>query len=903
MTEHPLSHTRMTRSRLYTLIDSFEADIRRLLIRYILDHLEEEVALGPSFAKAAERCRIEESNDHTSIVEYLDLQESYDILNRHRLSLPADLGDELRSNTRKIYELVGIRNRVMHGRPLLTGDAEKAISVCGAFTTRYWTTTCEALRHLEKDPAWEPVFEVKEKPAERILHNLPLPEYDETGLIGRSSDCKQILKHLRRRREPIITVVGEGGIGKTAVALEAAYSLLDDADCPFECILWVSLKTEKLTTGGVISISDAVKDVAGAARQLGQAVITDFSGGVADLARLLEGVSTLLIIDNLETITGTEITTLYDELPDSVSYLFTSRVGVGQFERRIVLNPLVDRDACILFRNFAKARNISRLLRISDQTVHETVSRLRNSPLAIRWYILSVEAGREPHNLLSNQDELLDFCVRSVYDRLGIQAQTVLSVLYSLDRDSTFDELAVLTDGSIDDLRSAVHDLLASSLTILEPDNENQLVSRVRLTEVSRQFLRRVNPPSARIVEAILVKERELRESEGFRRAEEQARSLAPNVVRVQSAYEQPVAYLLRLALLSSKEEDISKATEYINRARALNAEYWEVDRVEAFILSSAGQVEQATALYRSALRKIDTEGAAVVSYFFAGHLARKASDLRQGLEYAIKAHSYFQSSETAQLLGAILVWSGNFAEGQEYLEYALDDARGRSRLITLTSLVDSWRQWSDYLIEHEHSMLDAFYKASAGYALGSKEMRKGTYDIKLAESVLGCCASAISAITMGSVEEINFGRPVVDMLEFIRDQHLVFENCRSWIYFPECLSRLSRFSRSTPTILALCQEIFARSGVTDMTQGRTKEVLVGRFRNWQNTYGFIEHSSYPEGIFCPASVIENLNVRGEEVDLRGRSASFTIGPSIGPSGDTRSERADWVRLDDPVSS
>jgi tetratricopeptide (TPR) repeat protein len=899
MAEHSLSHTRMTRSRLYVLIDSFETDMRRLLLRYVLDHLEEELALGPNFAKAAAR-RLSEGggNDDTSIVEYLDLQESYDILNRHRLSLPADLGDELRTNTQKIYELVGIRNRVMHGRPLVAGDAEKAISVCGAFTTRYWTMTCEALRRLQRDPAWEPVFEVKTK--ERILHNLPLPEYDETGLIGRSADCNQIRNHLHRRREPMITVVGEGGIGKTAVALETAYGLLDDADCPFECILWVSLKTERLTTDGVMSISDAIKDVAGAARRLGEAVITDFSGGVEDLARLLEGVSTLLIIDNLETITGAEIITLYDQLPDSVSYLFTSRVGVGQFERRIVLNPLADRDACILFRNFAKARNVSRLLRISDQTIRETVSRLRNSPLAIRWYILSVEAGREPHSLLASQDELLDFCVRSVYNRLGVQAQTVLSVLYSLDRDSTFDELAVLTDGSIDDLRRAVHDLLASSLTILEPDNENQLVSRVRLTEVARQFLLRVNSPSAHIVEAILSKERELRESEEFRRADEQARSLSPNVVRIQSTHEQPVAYLLRLALLASKKEDISNATKCINRARALNAEYWEVDRVEAFILSSVGRVEQATALYRSALRKIsDAEGIAVVSYFFAGHLARKALDLRQGLEYATKAHSYFRSFETAQLLGTILAWSGKFAEGQEYLEHALDEARGRARLITLTSLVDSWKRWSDYLIEHEHSMLDAFYKASAGYTLGSKEIRSGIYDKKLADGVLECCASAISAVTTGSVEEAIFGRSLVDVLEFIRDQRSTFEKCKSWIYFPGHLRRLSRFSRCTPSIRILCEKISAQSGVTAMIQQRTKEILVGRFRNWQDTYGFIEHPSYPENVFCPASAIENLNVRGEEVDLSGRSVSFTISPS----DDGRRERANWACLNDPISS
>ena len=213
-----LQNTRMSRSRLYVLIDSFENDMRNILARYILDYLPEAEALGPVYDKTNDRRNTDDPTGRTSIVSYLEMQEAYDCLNRHREMLPEELGRELRSNTPLLNQLVQIRNRVMHGRPLNPGDPENAINACIAFSTRYWNTIREALDHLQSDPTWEPAFEQQPRLSERTLHNLPLPEYDETGLIGRSSDCRKITGWLLKRREPIITIRGEGGIGKTALA-------------------------------------------------------------------------------------------------------------------------------------------------------------------------------------------------------------------------------------------------------------------------------------------------------------------------------------------------------------------------------------------------------------------------------------------------------------------------------------------------------------------------------------------------------------------------------------------------------------------------------------------------------------------------------------------------------------
>ena len=898
-----VSHTKMTRARLYILVDSFENDMRRCIDRYILDHLGELEAFGSSYDKIRDRMDRDSAAGGGSISDYLYLQEAYDVLNRHRDSLPTDLSRELRHNSQSVQDLLPIRNRVMHGRPLLSGDTERATTVCHSFRARYWNSTHETLDHLVRDPTWEPSYSLEARRSDRVLHNLPLPEYDETGLIGRGSDCQRVRSLLLRRRDPMITIVGEGGIGKTAVALEIAYSILDDPASPYECILWTSLKTERLTAHGVIEIADAIRDVTGAARSLASALDDSFSGGVADLAEALEGVTTLLVIDNLETVSGAEITDLYDTLPESVTYLFTSRVGVGQFERRIPLEPLGTRDAGILFRSFARSRGIERLATLPNPAVADVVSRLRTSPLAIRWYVLAVEAGRQPADILANQEELLAFCVKSVYDELAPNARHILAMLFALERSATYDELALFAELSPDELRRSVQTLLGGSMVAVESDIENPLISRIRPTEAAVQFLRRVSPPDPLLVAGTVEKERQLRISEERRRADEHARSLAPVVVRINSDHDAPTAHLLRLALIASRQGNLNTALSNVEKARGLNPEFWEVDRVEAFILSTARHVDQASTLYRSALRKADTDEArAVTSFFFAGHLARKELRPKQAIEYAKVAHEYFRTPETAHQLGGMMVWCGDYRDGQEMLEVALEEAQGKTRLIVMTSLVESWRRWSEHLLEQEHNPLEAAHKAYAGFNLGAHDLRTGISDTRLADSILDTGTALIRASITVVSRRNRFEKQVKEVLELVVDFADLFQRCSSWRRFLAHAAKLCRSKNATADLRGLYVQLTTQAG-PDSTPEGSNDVgipMTGRVCAWRGTFGFVEHSSYPDNVFFPASVVENLNEPGEEVNLAGRAVQFVVGES----DDGRRPRASRVRLitDDEAS-
>lgn len=787
----------------------------------------------------------------------------------------------------------------MHGRPLQAGDPETAVSVCRNFRTRYWNTLRGALDHLDADPTWEPAFEDQGRRSDRILHNLPLPEYDETGLIGRTEDCKKIVSHLLKRRESMLTITGEGGIGKTATALEVAYMLVDNVDSPYECILWVSLKTERLTASGVVGIVNSIRDVTGAARKLGQAFDTDFRGGINELAEALEGIETLLIIDNLETVDGEEVIALYERLPESVNYLFTSRVGVGQFERRILMGPLKEKDASSLFRQFARSREIARLVRLEPGTVREVVKRLRYSPLAIRWYILSIEAGEQPNLALENQEELLDFCVRSVYDSVTPATQEVLLILYALERDATFDELAILGDVSVDALRRSVHELLNGSLVRLENDPDGSLVSKVNLTEAAKSYLRRVNAPNAIAVNAILEREQDFRRSAERRRNDEKARKLAPNVVRTRTNNDEPVAHLLRKALSESKDGAFGQSLDLVEKARSMSPDFWEVDRVQGFILSAQGNIEGATSAYLAAFRKArssdDSLAEAVVSYFFAGHLARKAHEVQKATEYARISHKYFNSAETAQTLGSYLIWMYEFSEGQTLLEWALERAGGKIKLITLTALVDSWRRWSEYLLDREHRGLEAADKAQAGFSIGEQEVRGGVSDLRLFDGVLESFSQYIRCITSPGIDGSVKDEQTLRMARRVSTQLFTFEACRGWRHFPGDVAKLRRTSNNLE-IQDICDKIldYARPGdyqELDIPDPQRKEVTEGVVKTWVGHYGFIAHPRFLNNVFFHESSVEN---REEECpgDLTGRVVRFI--PSTDADG---RDRANWVHI------
>src|SRR4029077_2377209 len=140
-----------------------------------------------------------------------------------------------------------------------------------------------------------------------IPHNLPLPEFDDTGFLGRDKDRKEVTR-LLLSPHPVVTVVGEGGLGKTALTLRCLYDLLELKAGKYDAIIWASLKTKMLTSVGVEEIKDCIASTLGlvqnVAAALGAPVIQTetVEGLLEEIKDYMSHLKIILAIDNLETI-------------------------------------------------------------------------------------------------------------------------------------------------------------------------------------------------------------------------------------------------------------------------------------------------------------------------------------------------------------------------------------------------------------------------------------------------------------------------------------------------------------------------------------------------------------------------------------------------------------------------
>jgi tetratricopeptide (TPR) repeat protein len=694
------------RWRLYALIDALEGDLRDALREWVLPFKNLDEILG-SRAPLIRQRAVDEGVVETDadFVSYLDFHDAFSLLNRHEAMIPATVARVIKEQTPRLDVFVPVRNRVMHGRPLLPDDPELTLRLCSDLldSRAPWPRLRVVTKHLLDDPTWTPLVAGPRPRLERILHNLPIPDFDETGLLGRDQENTRAVTMLLKRQHRVLTIVGEGGIGKTALAVKSLYDVVDHVDCPYEAILWSSLKTEMLTGRGVKEIADAARDVIGITRSLGAAFDDDFAGSVSDLAEALEGVTSLVVIDNLETASAQEIIELTDGLPPTTSFLLTSRVGLGELERRVPLEPLNEQAAEIMFRKLAERRELPHLSKLPATQIRAYVRKLRHTPLAIKWFIEAVDAGGQPDELLRDQTMLLNFCMSSIYESLDEAARDLLAVLYAVDQALGLSDMAIVSDLSLDDLRRGVHELRRRSLVDVHALPGAALVQRYSLAPATREYMRTAAQPAEDVLGSVQARLVELRRSETHRRRDEARAFLMPHAVALVSDEQKPLAHLLREAYFANRDGDIDTARSLISDARRLDPEFFEVPRIEAFV-EAGHRPDRAIELYQEAHALAPPQFKGKVAFFHAGLLMSilKAPDLAEPL--AEEAHSALQVAETALRLAQVRLALGKFDAAAQLLEEAAATANDeRTSTIARTQLAQVAARQVDRLRRADH--------------------------------------------------------------------------------------------------------------------------------------------------------------------------------------------------------
>ncbi|MCI4169190.1 NB-ARC domain-containing protein [Bacillus spizizenii] len=271
-----------------------------------------------------------------------------------------------------------------------------------------------------------------------ITHNLP--SRWSGSFIGRSFDMEAIRQWMLSP-SPVCLITGWAGMGKTTIALEAAYSCVDDtSDWPaFNSIIWVSADWKGL------SFSDFLNTIAyqlGRAEQIDKSINEKRFVVRNALANYTREKPVLLIVDSIDT-AEREIHEFITSLPQGVKVLLTARENVKQTYREsfgemaaIQLSGLDQTDALEFFQQEVhrclqtcnlpyKREKLEQLLHLSSELKYEFISATAGNPKAMALSIaymsdddipaqqLIHELGKAGYSLL----ELFEFLFGRTWDR------------------------------------------------------------------------------------------------------------------------------------------------------------------------------------------------------------------------------------------------------------------------------------------------------------------------------------------------------------------------------------------------------------------------------------------------------------------------------------------------------
>ncbi|MEG7335960.1 NB-ARC domain-containing protein [Bacillus sp. 0102A] len=302
-----------------------------------------------------------------------------------------------------------------------------------------------------------------------ITHNLP--SRWSGHFIGRSFDMEAIRQWMLSP-SPVCLITGWAGMGKTTIALEAAYSCVDDtSDWPaFNSIIWVSADWKGL------SFSDFLNTIAyqlGRTEQIDKSISEKRFVVRNALANYTREKPVLLIVDSIDT-ADRDIHEFIISLPQGVKVLLTARENVKQTYREslgemtaIQLSGLDQTDALEFFQQEVhrclqtcnlphKREKLEQLLQLSSDLKFEFISATAGNPKAMALSIaymsdddipaqqLIHELGKAGYTLL----ELFEFLFGRTWDRCNEDTRKLWQTLCFFSKPP--DEKSLATAAGLD---------------------------------------------------------------------------------------------------------------------------------------------------------------------------------------------------------------------------------------------------------------------------------------------------------------------------------------------------------------------------------------------------------------------------------------------------------------------
>ena len=705
----------ISRLTLFAVIGAVETDLREIISNYLGLRTDPQDVLGPVLAKQILE-RFEKDFGRSAIpptveqlLAYIDFADSYTLINANADSFADDIAKHVRSVTSLLEKLVPIRNRVMHSRPLLFDDFATVLDIAEILTSSPdypWVNVKSTLLRLEKEPSFVLNLEIPSYFEENKKHNLPIPDFDETGFLGRKRQASDLQKHVLGPY-PVVSLVGDGGIGKTALALKVAYDVLDMPNCPFEAIVWATSKTTQLTAKEIRRIEGAISDSLGIFRRIADELAGSTDNPMEEVIEYLGAFKILLIIDNLETVLDERIRQFLGMLPSGSKVLITSRIGIGAYEYPQKLQAMDRSEAVDLLRAIARSRGVMDLVRLDNAKLVDFCRRMKYNPGYIKWFVSAVQAGTRPEEVLSRPDVFLDFCMSNVYEYLSLTGRTVLRSMLGLPGRHSLAELAFINDIEANELQPVIYELLRTNMVIMSSTVQgSSFESHYDISDLARTYLTRLYPINPKEFEKLIKRKRQLVAAGEEFQAAQNADPYSFYSLTLRSRSDFIVAKHLVDALRQSKEKNFPAAEGFIQKARDLAPEYFEVHRVEAIVKTAQGNYSAAHSAFEAAI-EIEPLSAPLRKWY-GGFLMRYMDNTDASLAQFKKAAELDPNSIEVQLeIVRAMLYLRRFDEATLLVEEVIDNLNtpNRSAKKVHDLYLQCFYRKADYLIgEREYA-------------------------------------------------------------------------------------------------------------------------------------------------------------------------------------------------------
>lgn len=665
----------------YAYISQLEIALKK----NILDHLSETLIDNLDLPKTAKESSIQRLKTDMGftvddlmlrdIINYFDYGDLLQIIYKNRSNINHNFIQVINDHHSSLEKVIPIRNAVMHSRPISFSDYHYIFDLCISLIEsdkhNFWEEIRFLKTEIDKDESY--VFSKYRIPDEKNTptnHYLPFPDYDETGLIGREKDEDSLKKLCYRPNVSVISVIGEGGVGKTALALKLAYDLMDDPNKPFDTVIWVSSKTTKISLVEIKEIKGSITSSLGILTKISKELtgfeINNIQDSLNEIQQYLENFKIALFIDNLETILDDNIRNLVQSIGFGSKIIFTSRIGLGAYEHPIKLDGIDKKNASRLLRSLAIIRGINTLKNLPESILENYVQRMNCNPSYIKWFVSCVQAGKAPEEILQNSKTFLEFCMSNVYEYLDDDTKKLTQIMLCAQGARELPELQVFSKYDALKLQGCINQLLTTNM--LEHKVKPVMgtsKSSYELADLAKKFLLLKHPPSKKIRDDVRKSINKIQsDSDSYNQKSENI--YRGNSIKIRDKKDIVVAEQLNVTVKLIRDNKFERAQEILDELKMLSPDYFEIHRIYAYFYQQQENIQEAINCFELA---VELAPKSTVTYYWYGRFLLDQDNSELALDILKKAYDLDKtSSDIILTLTRANLYQRDFVEAQRLL-------------------------------------------------------------------------------------------------------------------------------------------------------------------------------------------------------------------------------------------